>query len=77
MVALREMERRLADFDKVEAALKDVRPIAADVTPELKRRIDEWLKSDMLLGSKEYCSLVQHLWDNKIGLLRIAEAINT
>lgn len=41
---------------------------AKDVGDELRERIDAWLSSDMIPGSKEHTALSQILWDNKIGI---------
>lgn len=53
----------------------ELQKIANDVMPELRRRLDDWLRSDMLPGSSEYMSLEQELWDNKIGILRCLEYV--
>jgi len=52
---------------------ENIKLMASDLAPELDRRIRDWLSSDMILGSKEYVSLEQLLWDNKIGILRIIQ----
>jgi formyltetrahydrofolate hydrolase len=53
---------------------REISAIAQDIVPELRLRLDNYLSSDMVLGSKEYHLLSDLLWENKIGILRVLEA---
>ena len=54
---------------------RNIEHIANDVVPEFDRLLNEWLGSDMATESKEHRALSLFLWDNKVGLLRIAQYI--
>lgn len=53
--------------------MSEIQKIAQDIVPELRRRIDEWLASGMVLGSLEHERLELELWENKVGILRVLE----
>lgn len=48
---------------------------AAELAPELEARMDNWLSSDMIPGSREHTALSHLLWDNKAGILHVLQQV--
>lgn len=55
--------------------MSELQKIAQDIVPDLRLRIDNWLRSEMRPGSREYLALNQELFENKIGILRVLEHV--
>lgn len=54
-----------------------IQQIAADIAPELDRMIESFLnETDLHKKQNVGIQIRQFLWDNKVGLLRIAQAVD-
>jgi hypothetical protein len=52
-----------------------VKQAAEEIAPDLDRLLHDWLSSDMILGTDPHYALERFLWDNKVGILRVLQAV--